>query len=90
MLKLFRKPKPIPIKPRRKRITLTEEELFDLIIDYETGRIKDSGDPLILFCYADENPCDRFNWPDYHYFCELGIIDEGLVNPQKLKEYRES
>ena len=80
--------KPLPAEPP-KQITLTEDQFIQLVIDYESGQIAED-EILILFCYIVENEkYERYLYPWLTELMNFGVItDEGLVNPQKLKEYK--
>ena len=74
-----------------KRIDLTHDQFISMVIDFESGKMG-SEDILIFFCYIVEN--EKFERYMYPYLSELmnfGVItDEGLVNPLKLKQYKNS
>jgi len=74
-----------------KTIHLTEREFHDYIIDYESGKMEPDI-VLIFFCYIIQwgkwERC-RYSWLTELIEHEV-LTDEGYVNPQKLKVYRDT
>ena len=74
-----------------KTIHLTEREFYDYIIEYESGKMEPDI-VLIFFCYIVQWE----KWERCRYFWLVEIMDhgvitsEGYVNPQRLKEYRDT
>jgi len=74
-----------------KVINLPHEEFISMVVGYESGRLN-STDTLILFAFIIENE----KWERYRYdWCielmDYGVLtDSGMVNPYKLREYRNS
>ena len=93
-LKPFNMKKQKPDPPKKHNIILTSEQFRDYVIDYESGKI-DNEDILILMCYLSERLDDdlilrRFDYPYLEELIDAGVIVNGLVNPQTLKEYKNS
>ena len=91
---MFKKKKEIKIElPEAppKIYTITEDQFIDMVIDYESGKLL-SSDVLVFFSYIIVHEM----WERYRYQWVIELMDygvlteEGLVNPAKLKEYRES
>ena len=89
---MFKKKQPqIQLPESPKIVTITEDQFINMVIDYESGKL-DSANVLVLFSYIIVHE----KWERYKYdwiieLIDYGVLtDEGLVNPAKLKEYRES
>ena len=91
MFKKKKQPEPPEApEPKSYNIHLETDQFMQYIVDFETGKI-DSQDILILMCYLDERIeeiSERYYYPYLLELMDYGVLKEGLVNPQKLNEFK--
>ena len=89
---MFKKKKqePAPEPPKDYKITLTDDQFWTYVVEYETGKIPDD-EILIFMCYISERLeeiSERYYYPHLFELMDYQVIEGGLVNPQKLNEYK--